>query len=81
MITRKFKAISIKLFISKLVDNEGSIFGDQFGRKWVYIDFRFLFKDINSQWAEGLKCIHLFGIQTEIERKINSYTDLEINHL
>ena len=53
---------SVKEFVSALIDNEGVIFGDTYGRKWMYKDFQFMHKDLgNNAWEIGLVCLHLYG--------------------
>lgn len=63
----KFYA-SVKEFLGDLIDNEGVIFGDQYGRKWMYENYQFVHMDLgDSAWSNGLFCLHLHatGISKE----------------
>jgi len=53
---------SVKEFVNWLIDNEGSIVYDNYGRQWRYEKYGFQFKDIgtNDVFEDGLKCVHLF---------------------
>ena len=59
---------SAKDFVCSLMDNEGKIFFDYYGREWKYEKFTFTFKDIgcDSKHKDGLRCIHLFGTFIEM---------------
>jgi len=61
MITERFD--SVKSFINTMIENEGIIFYDNYGRQWKYENYKFYFKDIGEDdiMEEGLKCLHLFG--------------------
>ncbi len=64
---KKFK--SVKEFINTLIDNEGVVFGDAYGRKWRYKYYEFMYKDIGDvSWQDGIFCLHLYntGIAKEI---------------
>lgn len=54
---------SVKEFVNWLIDNEGVIVSDNYGRKWKYERYGFYFKDIsdNDVFEDGLRCVHLFG--------------------
>lgn len=53
---------SVKEFINDLMDNEGSVFADAYGRYWKYETFRFSHKDLGDKtWNNGLFCLHLYG--------------------
>jgi hypothetical protein len=53
---------SVSEFITDLVNNEGTAFGDYYGRFWLYEDYEFFFKDLSSaSWIEGLDCLHLYN--------------------
>ena len=55
-------------FICDMIDNEGDVFRDGYGRCWMYLNYRFMFKDIGEcEWNEGLSCLHLFG--SEIRKR------------
>lgn len=53
---------SVKEFVCSLIDNEGQVLCDNFGRQWKYFNYTFFFKDIglNDKFEEGLQCVHLF---------------------
>ena len=53
---------SVKEFINDLIDNEGCVFKDEYGRCWMYNDCNFWHKDLcDSEWVYGLFCLHLYG--------------------
>ncbi len=54
---------SVKEFVTWLIDNEGKILVDNYGRQWKYENYAFKFKDIgtNDVFNDGLKCVHLFS--------------------
>ena len=53
---------SVKDFINDLIDNEGVIFSDSYGRCWMYENYQFIHKDLgDSTWNTGLFCLHLYG--------------------
>lgn len=56
---------SVKEFVNWLIDNEGHIVLDNYGRKWKYERYGFQFKDIgtNDVFIDGLHCVHLFGTE------------------
>ena len=56
----KFK--TVKEMIMWLVDNEGKLLKDYYGRQWKYQKYKFFFKDIgtNDVLTEGISCLHLF---------------------
>jgi len=50
----------IKNKLCEMIDNEGVVFFDKYGRRWKYENFNFWFSDIgNVEFIKGLKCIHL----------------------
>jgi DnaJ-class molecular chaperone len=57
------KFSSVKEFVNWLIDNEGKILADGYGRQWKYEGYGFKFKDIgtNDVFEDGLQCVHLFG--------------------
>lgn len=59
----KIEFKTVKEFINWLLDNEGQILGDAYGRQWKYDYYSFYYKDISSK-AEFKKdiidCLHLF---------------------
>lgn len=60
---------NVKEFINDLIDNEGVVFGDKYGRKWMYENYQFIHRDLGeSVWQNGLFCLHLHatGIAKEI---------------
>lgn len=56
---------SVKEFVNWLIDNEGHIVSDNYGRKWKYERYGFQFKDIGEDdvFQDGLHCVHLFGTE------------------
>jgi hypothetical protein len=54
---------SVKEFVNWLIDNEGKVLADGYGRQWKYERYGFQFKDIgtNDVFQDGLHCVHLFG--------------------
>ena len=59
----EIKFNSVKEFINWLIDNEGKILADGYGRQWKYEEYGFQFRDIGtySVFQKGLLCVHLFG--------------------
>ena len=57
------KSNSVKEFVNWLIDNEGKILADSYGRQWKYEKYGFQFKDIgtNDSFQDGLHCVHLCG--------------------
>ncbi len=56
------KYAGVKEFINDLIDNEGDTFADRYGRFWKYQRFHFMYKDLgDSEWRDGVFCLHLFG--------------------
>ena len=54
---------NVKEFINDLIDNEGSVFADNYGRYWKYKNYTFFFKDLgDKEYKEGLFCAHLFSM-------------------
>ena len=54
---------SVKEFVNWLIDNEGKILADGYGRQWKYDNYNFYYKEIgrNQQFKTGIECIHLYG--------------------
>ena len=54
---------SVKEFVNWLIDNEGKVLADGYGRQWKYERYGFQFKDIGTYnvFQDGLHCVHLFG--------------------
>lgn len=51
-----------KEFINWLIDNEGQILADAYGRQWKYKNYTFYYKDILSTaqfQKDKLSCLHL----------------------
>ena len=63
------KYSSVKEFVCDLIENEGVIFRDHFGRRWLYKNYEFLFSDIDSQFKHGLDCLHLYETGIKKEQK------------
>jgi len=63
---------SAKSFINTMMDNEGVIFYDNYGRQWKYENYKFYFKDIPEYaiMKEGLECLHLFGTYINYEGEL-----------
>lgn len=59
---------SVKDFVNFLIDNEGKVLADMYGRQWKYERFAFQFKDIGSNdvFEYGLQCVHLFSTKIVI---------------
>lgn len=57
--------------LSWLIENEGSILADNFGRQWKFEDCEFYFKDTrtDSVLESGLRCEHLLMGDPEIHPK------------
>ena len=62
---------SVKDFICFLIDNEGEIIADNYGREWCYLNYEFYFKDISkdSTRQTGLKCLHLYETEMHCKRR------------
>ena len=54
---------SAQEFINDMMDNEGTIFADNYGRRWKYEDYEFHFADLGEIdfTANKISCLHLFG--------------------
>lgn len=54
--------------VNWLMDNQGIELGDVYGRRWKYENFKFYFRDIgvNSEYKEGVKCLHLYSSDIRI---------------
>jgi hypothetical protein len=52
---------SVKEFVNWLIDNEGKILADGYGRQWKYERYGFQSKDIgdNDVFQDGLHYVHL----------------------
>jgi hypothetical protein len=59
---------SVKEFVSDMIDNEGAVFKDSYGRRWKYERYNFHFADLGqAEFTEDkVACLHLFG--TEISK-------------
>lgn len=51
---------SVKEMLNWLIDNEGEILSDSYGRRWMYKYFDFYFGDINEEIKECIDCLHLY---------------------
>jgi hypothetical protein len=60
---------SAKEFVLSMMDNEGKLFFDYYGREWKYENYKFTFKDIgpDSIHIDGVRCLHLFGTFIEMQ--------------
>jgi len=55
----KFKEI-VKSKLSEMIDNEGVIFKDGYGRRWKFEKKDFRFSDIGeNEFDHPLRCVHL----------------------
>ena len=68
MKTEDVRFNSVKEFVNWLIDNEGKILADRYGRQWKYERYGFQFKDIGTTdvFQDGLHCVHLFGTEIEV---------------
>ena len=68
MTVMKFE--SAKDFVTAMMDNEGKLFFDHYGRQWRYSNYKFTFKDIgaDSVHKTEVACLHLFGTFIEMEK-------------
>jgi hypothetical protein len=54
---------SVKEFVNWLIDHEGFVIADEYGREWKYVNYCFYFKDIGKKddpFQDTLQCVHLF---------------------
>lgn len=53
---------SVKEMVSWLIDNEGKILFDYYGRRWKYFNFNFNYSDLGENDFELTKidCLHLY---------------------
>lgn len=55
---------SAKEMVSWLIDNEEVELCDLYGRKWIYQDYLFYYRDIGELYNyEKIACLHLFGTE------------------
>lgn len=57
----KIKFNSPQEMILWLMNNEGQLIADNYGREWKYKEYTFYFKDLGDAFKEGVRCLHLFG--------------------
>ena len=58
---------SVDEFVNDMLNNEGVVFRDNYGRAWSYSNFNFWFQDLgDDELKEGIACLHLYG--TEISK-------------
>ena len=62
---------TVKSMVSWLIDNEGKVLADDYGREWKYINFKFFFKDIGGIRdrcfePDKLTCLHLYDTKFKI---------------
>ena len=73
---KKYK--NVTAFIVDLINYEGLVFYDNYGRRWKYSNYKFYFQDIaESIWEQKTGCLHLFG--TGIGRE-KTYEQIKINN-
>jgi hypothetical protein len=65
----EIKFYSVKEFVNWLIDNEGKILADIYGRQWKYERCLFYYKDIpnNAVFEDGLHCVHLYGTKLFVQ--------------
>jgi len=54
---------SAKEMIIAIIENEGKVLKDAYGRQWKYDDYTFYFKDIGTDdkfEPDTIKCLHLY---------------------
>jgi len=70
---------SVKEFVNDMLDNEGILFCDNYGRRWKYENYQFYFQDIaESKFnADNISCLHLFGTEINKEVKMPSVVRIE----
>lgn len=60
---------TVSEFLIDMINNDGEIFYDRYGRRWKYSHYMFYFADINKDFdSNNLDCLHLF--QAGIKRGI-----------
>jgi len=59
---------TVKAMVSWLIDNEGRVLADDYGREWKYINFKFFFKDEGDRCFEPgkLRCLYLYDTDFKI---------------
>jgi len=60
---------NIKEFINSLIDNEGIVHIDNYGREWTYKGEGFYFKGLNGNTSIGLFNCHLYDTEIRLIRK------------
>jgi len=61
---KQIKFNSVREFVNWLIDNEGKVLYDAYGRHWKYERYTFRFKDISTPiFKDGLHCVHLYGTE------------------
>ena len=62
---------SIKEMVNYLIDNEGDIIADAYGRRWKFEDYQFYFRDVGtfSEYEQTLTCLHLYKTDLQIIKK------------
>lgn len=53
---------SVKEMVNWLIDNEGVVLHDFYGRRWIYDKFSFRYSDIGETMflEDNLGCMHLY---------------------
>lgn len=52
-----------------LMENEGKILADRYGREWKYVSFTFYFKDLSGEFQEDkISCLHLCATPIHINQ-------------
>ena len=57
-----------KQMVNWLMNNEGKVLGDSYGRRWMYSSLSFFFRDIgvDDKLEPGLVCLHLYGTKFHV---------------
>ena len=60
---KKIEFKSPREFVLWLLDHQGKILADDYGRQWMFENYTFRFKDIGlfDTFENSLRCVHLFG--------------------
>jgi hypothetical protein len=53
--------VTVKEMVNWLLDNEGKLLVDYYGRRWKYEHYKFYFGDIGEAFKVGIECLHLCG--------------------
>ncbi len=77
-VANKITFKNLEEFITWLIDNEGYILGDSYGREWRYNKFLFQYKDIGeNEFQNGLQNSHLFLSDFHLVEKECTYCGIK----